>query len=71
LFFYVILWGCQLATNIPHGIFSGVFDVDTVERCLLMFDQLDFEGILNDQRYNVNLINGWYFFKNLPFIGII
>ena len=53
---YVILWESQLAINVPHGIFSTVFDVDTVQRCLLMFDQLDFKGILNDQRYNVNLI---------------
>jgi len=30
--------------------------LDTVQRCLLMFDQFDSEGIPNDQRYNVNLI---------------
>jgi len=45
---YVISWGCQLATNIPHGIFFGVLNVDAVQCGLLMFDQLDFEGILND-----------------------
>ena len=56
MLFYVIPWGCQLATNVPHGIFSGAFDVDTVQRRLLMLDQLDFEGFLDDQSYNVNLI---------------
>ena len=53
---YVIPWGCQLATNVPHGIFSGVFNVNTMQRYLLMFDQLDSKGIPSDQRYNINLI---------------
>jgi len=32
------------------------FFLDTVQRCLLIFDKFDSEGIPNDQRYNVNLI---------------
>ena len=56
LLLYVIRWGCKLATNVSHRIFSGVFNVDIMQRCLLKFNRLDFEGTLNDQRCNVNLI---------------
>ena len=74
-----IPWRCQLETNVPYGILSGVFNVDIMQHCLLMFNRLDFEGTLNDQRCNINLIRlvcdyftvelDATFFEVLPFHG--
>ena len=46
----------SVETDVPHGVLSDAFNVDILQYCLLMFNRLDFEGTLNDQGCNVNLI---------------